>query len=196
MRTLNFPNFPYSLVKLDTLPTENSCFFHAILQSFHIGYRNSTSIMEKTLLTRSLRNTLAKTLQTIDESGKTVYETLSNGKLKEFAEEIKGETDEYTMNAMIKTLESCSMITDAFLELVSNALEIDIYVLNENTLDIYYQTNEDVLLYKGRNSIVISWKNNHYSTIGIRNGDKITTYFCSSHNFIEFLRQKIKTHKK
>jgi hypothetical protein len=192
MEVLQFPYFPFTMIKLNTLGTENSCFFHAILQSFHKDYINAGSVDEKTRLTRTLRNLLSKQLRSIDENGEIVYDTLSNGQLRSFSENVQS-IGECSLENMTKILEGYAMITDAFIELTSKCLEIDIYILDESKKDIYFFAGQDLI--KNRNSVVISWNGiNHYSTIGIKNKNSYSTFFTPTHQFIEFLKERVLTH--
>lgn len=201
MKQLHFPTFPFDMIRLDTLGTSNSCYFHAILQAFHRDYINSVNVLEKEEFTRKLRNLLADTLDSTDATGKKIYDTLYEGQLPIFVEEIKEKgdsfvhsefTEEWSLGGMIKNLRGNGMISESIYELVSNYLDIDIYLLNEELKDIYYIPNSR-LLYKNRNSVVISIDTTHlhYSTVGLINSGKVETYFSPTHEFIAFLNEKI-----
>lgn len=183
-----FENF--NIVAIETLGDGN-CFFHALCQAYYIPYRtgmleghplSKRDIVRK--LRRSLANRLGEPVDPLDPTGKIYYELLSRGHLPQFGKEIPY----YSFDEMKLRLENSEAIGNEYNEFISDQLNKDIYLLDQETNDIYITGNDDDLLYKNRPSIVIMYSPGHYETIGIKtpNGD-IQTYFSPSHPFIQFL---------
>jgi len=170
-----------------TIPTiaDGSCMFHSILQSFNKTYINS-SIKDKQKISRQFRNDLSDILdEKID--GQTCYKQLSRGQLEDFSK-IVPETSLKNMKMSLKSNEWGDV---RFLELISNILDLDIYVIWKQSSDLYV-LGDNELYYKNRDSIIIlNSENNHFDTVGMKYKNNIRTLFDKNEPVIEHLRSKL-----
>mgnify|MGYP005999243379 CR=1 FL=1 len=188
--------FPYDLVSLGTIGDGN-CFYHAILQGFNKSYRKG-DITEKRKLTIRLKLLLASVLDEKNpETGETFYNELGNGEISKLSESIlKSEENDPNCKDMILTKENMQrkLISNEWgdytvLELVSNQLDIDIYVLSEAQKDVYLCGDKENLL-KGRKSVIIIHRTNHFETVGLKVQNNIITFFDKDNDIIKFLRSR------
>jgi len=186
-----FPN----MVRIRTIP-DGSCFFHAIANAYFLPYRTGLldgKAMSKRDIIAGFRHDLSKMLampiDPRDPEGPTHYDTLSHGKLAEFA---KGHP-EYTLANMQKQLNSNSSVDNIYVEFISNQLNLDIYLLDLNKQEVYITGKDDDLYFKNRNSIVIGYLPGHYELIGLYNAitKEVSTYFKPSHPFITNIRKRL-----
>ena len=181
------------------VPPDGSCFFHSILRSFHREYIQSKTSEHRKLLCRRLRDTVAETLEEKNSvTGKTEYETLGGGYYGEFNEAVKDEIgDKYSLAALQQELFSDNAVDHAYIEILSNYLNLDIYLISSKTGDVYLTGSHTSLLYKGRRSIVILYHPGHYDIIGIRRsdiGDGQVIFDClfpSDHRLIRAINGRI-----
>jgi hypothetical protein len=197
METLEwkYGGFQYpNMVRLRTLP-DAGALLHAVLNAFFVPYRsnqfNHTSepIGRKEMV-NAYRLLLAERLDSpIDPSNilsPCVYDCLSRGKMKEYAEIIK----EYHIDVMRNELQNPDFfLDDKYLELISNELSKDIYVLNALTQDVHMFDHSDVdMYYKGRPAVVLLFLPGHFELVGIQkeNGD-VVTHFAPTSPFVQAL---------
>jgi hypothetical protein len=183
------------MVRLPTIG-DGSCFFHAVLQSQNQLYKEANHL-ERRKLARALRNSLADILAQPDPTtGLRYYDTLSRGKLEEnykaIQEAIKADREitDISLEGLQRELRSSKGVGVIYHELVSNLLELDIYILDLATHDLYFEEDYE-LYYKCRNSVVVISTGGHYESVGIKRGDKITTFFEHSHPFIQSLHTRL-----
>jgi hypothetical protein len=183
------------LVRLTTIG-DGSCFFHAILQSQNQIYKDSDHV-ERQKLARALRNSLADILgQTDPATGLRYYDTLSRGKLEEnykaIQEAIKADREltDISLEGLQRELRSSKGVGVIYHELVSELLDLDIYILDLATRDLYFEEDYE-LYYKGRNSVIVISTGGHYESVGIKRSDKITTFFQHSHPLIQTLHGRL-----
>ena len=185
MRYLNFKKFPYNLVILSTIG-DGSCMFHAILQGFNKTYIDGDT-PERRNIVRKFRNNLSDLLGETMEDGKTCYEQLSRGELKDISKEVP----EASLENMKKALKTNSWGDQRYLELISNQLDVDIFVINSYEKDVYF-TGDYEIYYKNRDSVIILNTNNaHFETIGIKVNSETKTFFDKDNEIIKFLRTKM-----
>ena len=78
-----------------------------------------------------------------------------------------------------------------FLELISNVLDIDIYVVWNKTKDIYILGDKE-LYYKNRDSIIIlNNENIHFDTIGLKQENGNRTLFDKNEPLIKQMYSKM-----
>jgi len=166
----------YDLVRVPTIG-DGSCMFHSILQAFNRTYIHS-SMEEKLRITRQFRNDLADILdKKID--GEICYDKLSRGSLKNIAPHVP----EVSLKEMKRSLKSNEWGDYRFLELISNILELDIYVIKEDNI---YKLGDKELYYKRRDSIIIFNDDNvHFETIGLKTENGIITLFDKNDSIIK-----------
>ena len=162
---------------------DGSCFFHSILRSFNKEYIESTSIENRIILVQEFRISVAEALENINlRSRLTEYKTLGNGAYEEFSKNVESsEGNIYSLEALKKELKSSQPVNHIYIELISNYLNIDIYLISINTKDIYTTGTDLKLLYKNRNSIIILYSPGHYDIIGIKNLHDNLLFHCLFH---------------
>jgi len=182
-----FENFDLTVIKV---PGDGSCFFHAVCRAFYIPYITETFngvYTPKREIVSSLRKSLAEKLEEKNPSGVILYDRLSRGNLRERSKE----TPDNSLENMKKIIADYdNWVGLEVLELVSEILEKDIYILDKKTRDLY-KTADRELLYKERESIVILYSNNHFDCIGVANGSQVNTFFKKDNPFISFLRKRL-----
>ena len=174
----------YDFIRIGAIG-DGSCMFHSILQGFNKSYINS-SVQDKIKITRQFRNDLSEIL---DEkiSGKMCYKQLSRGSLEDFSKVVP----ETSLDNMKKSLSSNQWGDVRFLELISNVLNIDIFVIWSETKKLYNLGDKD-LYYKNRDSIIILNSGNfHFDTIGLKTKNGNRTLFDKNEPVIKQLRAKL-----
>jgi hypothetical protein len=177
-----------NVVVIGTLDDGN-CFFHSILRAFNNDYINAKTIADRVNLARTFRNALAERLDEIEPiSGKNYYETLNKGKLKEISQGIK----EYTKESLQMELRSSVFVDNMYQELISNALHLDIFIIDGNKKDMLNIGDAFDTYFKGRNSVVLYYTHGHYEVVGVKHSDgSVDTIFTPNHPLIQGCREKI-----
>ena len=143
--------FQYPRLVQIKVPADGSCFFHALLLAFYKPYRNRMesgvpvsreSIVKDFRYDLSVR--LGEYVSIDDDTTPIVYDTLSRGKLGEFAKTVP----EYSLKNMQEELNSNSPVDNVYNEFISNELKKDIYILDNEKHDVYVTGNDLELLYK------------------------------------------------
>lgn len=184
---LNFTNLDNLFVV--SIIGDGNCYFHSILRAFNTKYINAKTVFERVNLTRTFRNALADRLMEIDPlTGKDYYSGLNNGRLEEFSHGVK----EYSKDALRKELLGSDPVDNIYQELISNAINKDIYIIDGETKDMYNIGSAYSLYYKGRNSIVIYYTPGHFEVVGARKSDgTMYTVFTPEHKFIDACRERL-----
>ena len=177
---------PYTPLKLPWYPTavrintigDGSCFFHALALSYCKVYREGDNAFKRSFVTQ-LRQQLALAL-------KDKYNTLSRGQLLSMSKDM----DKYTLQNMENELKSSSAVDNLYLELCSEVMEKDIYILDAVTRDIYRLGKDNDLLVKNRDSIVIAYLPGHYELVGDEQNGFIRTLFPYTHPFIQAIKSR------
>lgn len=192
-RGFNYPG----LVRLRTLPDPGSL-LHAVFNAFFVPYRSNqfnhtAEPVGRRDMVNAYRVLLAERLNApIDPSdplSPEVYACLARGKMKEYADIIK----EYHIEVMRSELiDHEFFLDDKYLELISNELSKDIYVLNALTQDVHvFDHAENDMYYKGRPTIVVLFLPGHFELVGVQTdtGDVIT-HFTPSSPFVQALYER------
>ncbi len=184
---LNFSNIQ-NLVVVPTIGDGN-CYFHSALRAFNNTYIKANNTLERVNLARTFRNALADRLNEIDPlSGQDYYSGLNNGNLEEFSKGVK----EYSKEYLSKELKSSEPVDNIYQELISNAVNKDIYIIDGETKDMYNVGSSFKLYYKGRNSIIIYYTPGHYEVVGIKRKDgTIDTIFTPEHELIQICNERL-----
>lgn len=164
---------------------DGSCFFHAVLRSFNREYIRANTNDKRQQLTQLFRSGIALSLEELDSSGVSEYDKLGGGSYAEYNKAVSGVIDEKTGNCIVeenryslkglqKELLSNSFVDHAYIEIISNHINKDIYLISASTGDIYTTGTDLNLLYKHRDSIVILYTTNHYDIIGIKRISNVT----------------------
>lgn len=196
IQTLNWKRtnkFHYDdMVRIAT-PGDGSCLIHAILKAYFVPYITGTfnnKPLDRKSYVRSLRDDLAERLSQFVRIGEvtTVYDTLSGGKMKEFALSVPA----YSLDNLQKLLKSDEYLGLEVLELISDTVKKDIYILDLLQHDVYMLATPKKFLYKDRPSIVILYLPNHFELIGIKtNNNDIKTLFNHKHPFIREINNRM-----
>lgn len=184
---LNFTDIS-NLVIVPTIPDGN-CYFHSVLRAFNTSYINAKNALERVNLARTFRNALAdRLLETDPLTGDDYYSGLNNGNLEDFARGVK----EYSKDSLRRELLSSEPVDIIYQELISNAVNKDIYIIDAETKDMYNTGSAFSLYYKGRNSIIIYYTPGHYEVVGIKRSDgSIDTIFTPEHEFIQICKDRL-----
>jgi hypothetical protein len=177
---LDFPE----LVIIDTI-ADGNCFFHAILEAVSAEYKDM-SRTGKIVQANEFRSYLARNLE-LKVNGAIVYDKLSRGNLRDFGKTVP----EFSLDAMKAELCSTSHVDNKYNELISNTLNIDLYLIDSKTADIYVTGDDVDILYFNRPSIVILYTPGHYELIAYIQNNEIHTLFPYKHRFIKTLRKRL-----
>ena len=173
------------------VPADGSCLIHAILLAYNQSYRlekqNGKPIARKEIvkkLREELSNLLAAPVDPLDPTSPRHYDLIARGSLTEMSANFP----KYTLENMQETLNSSEWLDYIFFEFIGDALDKDLYILDETKQDLY-TTGEEDLYQKGRPSIVLGFQHNHYELIGVMNGDGVVrTLFYPDEDFITRLK--------
>lgn len=177
----------WPLVK-HSVPGDGHCLIHAICSAFfepyYTGRMSNGRQVSPVQIVKRLREQIAEYLR-------TTYDTLGRGLYSGFAKEVP----EYSLENMIRTLKSSASLGYGYLELISDAINKDVYILDENTQDVYIQDSPE-LFYKGRRSVVLLYESTsgtigHFSMLGLSSGSDVITHFEPSNPFITVLRSRV-----
>jgi hypothetical protein len=161
---------------------DGSCFFHSIIQSHWKGYADLGDCGNelRTDFVKRFRGELAELLV-------KYYPILSRGALPMSAKEYP----RYELFNLQEELRSGKEVDNMFLELISEVLGIDIYLLHYEKRDIYAMGNDDEILIKNRPSIVLIYleSSRHYESVGVitDSGERLMK-FLPDCPFIQALR--------
>jgi len=191
-------NSDYSRWNLQVIrvPGDSHCLFHSICRGFYAPYIQEIKDGEKISrlsIVKQFRDEVATRLTSVQEgTDKTVYETLYGGSLAQQAAE---SVSDYSLKNMQETLRTNSFIGHAYLQLISDSIDKDIYILDLKNKDIYI-SHELLFSCRGnRPSIIILYDDvgQHYDLIGIKDVKGIIwTLLSPRHSFVMFLFGRIK----
>lgn len=175
---------------LIVIPTigDGSCFFHAILGAIYKPYINTDNEAERRRIAYEFRRLFAELLGEEDDDGVRYYDRISRGQLGAISKELQ----DYSLESLQRHLSDPHFPVDfIYNELISDNLEIDIYIFDLSKRDLYILGDEIGFLYKNRNSIIIGYSPGHYSLMGVKNGEKIDTFFDKDHEIIKKLNKRL-----
>lgn len=185
-KPITFLHLPiHNLVEIPTIK-DGSCFFHAVLEA--------TSSKYCAMDTKRRRETAMKLRHDLANSLEKRYHELSRGHLGDFAK--TGNMPEYTLDGMVKVLKSNKFAGQEHLELISDFLGIDIYIINMDTSDVYFMGCAE-LVHKKRPSVILGFqmKAAHYVLIGQMKKDRAVTFFAHDHETIKAIRKRLRSKK-
>jgi len=171
---------------------DGSCYFHAIIDAFFLPIRTGVldgQPFDRFQFVRKFRADLAKLLlqPRPGYGGKTYYETLSRGELKDLSTSLK----EVSIENMMNLLNSGNSVSYIYHELISDVLDLDIYILNAENEDVYMIDSDLNLYYKGRNSIVLFYLPGHFELVSIMRKNELITYFEAKDPFIKKIKKRL-----
>ena len=172
----------FNLVRVPAIG-DGSCFFHSILLGVSEEYSN-LSQRGKRIMAANLRRKLAEEF----DEGK--YRGLSGGELEELSKHLKGTLD-LTLGGLKQTLDSRDFVGQELIELVSNELDIDIYIIDLDKEDLYRLGDPKVYI-KGRKSVILGYSEraSHYDLVGLVEDDDIISLFSPNHEVIIKLKSR------
>jgi hypothetical protein len=171
LKNIDIPN-----IRLIKIIGDGNCYFHSILHAMLTEYITSKDKVE---IMKTHKKYMIKCLPSL-------YNKLSRGKLKELSIDVP----EYSLEHMIKTLESNSYVGHLFNELVGLIYNIDIYIISAQNSDVYITGDEDYLL-KSRPSVVLYYTGSHYNLLGVSEKKSLITFFQWDHEFIKAIKNRI-----
>jgi glutaredoxin-related protein len=120
-----------------------------------------------------------------------VYDCLSKGKYRDLGETIPS----YNINYMASEMRDETVyLEDKYLELISNEINHDIYILDSNTYDLFIKDEDPDCFYKNRSSIILLAHQQHFETVGVttdpNNPDDIKTHFAWDAPVVQALRER------
>lgn len=179
---LNVEDYQFQIIP--SIP-DGSCMFHSILQAFNKTY-NTLDNNGKKLMVREFRNNLSDVL-TEDVDGEIIYNKLSRGELEEFSKFYPPAS----LKVMQRDLKNNTWGDFRFLELLSEILDLNIFIIDRTKSDVY-QTGDPELLYKHRDSIIILNTNNiHFDTMGLKSKRGVKTLFNKNDPVIKLILSKM-----
>jgi len=168
------------------VPGDGHCFFHSLMLGAVDYYINNPS--KRNELVVSFRKRVANYLLETDDSGKSVYDKLSRGYLKEYAKNVsesKFEPDFYSLNNLKNLLNSNSYVGLEVAEVVSLFLDVNIIIWDDIKKDIYRHGDKDLLFFSENSTIVLIYNGiNHYDLMGLQFNNEIYTHFTSENSLI------------
>jgi hypothetical protein len=181
------------LVRFST-PTDGSCLFHAIANSFftpyHTSMLNGKCISRKTIV-KSLRSELSDLLDSSDPNNienVTYYNTINSGNTLKFSNIVP----EFELEYMQNELKSDSYIGYGYMEFIGNILNKDIYILEATRHDIYASDELNLTIKGNRDSIILYYIEGHYELVGLKNKNgSFNTHFSHKHSLIQCLYKRV-----
>jgi hypothetical protein len=167
------------------MPPDGSCFFHSIVFATNIDYLNNPDKRYEIVL--SLRKKLAEILDYKKDDNITWYNYLSRGHFQNLSQEL----NEYSLQNMQKELLSMGAVDEKYFELISDLLNIDIYVINSDTNQLV-NLDKDIY-YKNRYSLILYFHpSGHYDILSVKRNDVYYVLFKPNDNFILLLQNQLK----
>lgn len=165
---------------------DGSCMFHSILQAFNKTYISS-SVREKQKICRVFRKDLSNILSE-KINGKICYNQLSRGGLKEISEFVP----EASLQNMKRSLESTDWGDFRFIEMLSNILDLNVFIIDYNKKDLYYTGDTELFIKEDRDNIIIMNSGNvHFDTVGVKTNEGVRTLFSYHEDIVKKLLSKL-----
>ncbi len=171
---------------------DGSCYFHAIIDSYFLPIRTGMIgryRFDRFDFVKKFRNDLSRMLCTVRPGygGKTYYQTLSRGELNDNSKCVP----EVSIENMMSELNSNTPVSYIYHELVSDILNLDIYILDADKKDVYMIDSDFELYHKGRNSIILLYIPGHFELIGEMRNNELKTYFRSNDALIVKIKKRM-----
>lgn len=192
-----------NLVRIQALG-DGSCFIHSVLKAFYPKYQNDANSSHRASYAAYFRRDLALMLTTENPKypGYNYWQTIGKGALPNILmQEIKDpslieiyDNVEYTITGLQRLLNSNKFLGNEIYSLVSEVLDLDIYILQAKTDDLYY--NSDTTNLVDRNAVVISGNGYHFEVVAVDNGKYFQTIFGPDDPFISTIKQKFSISEK
>lgn len=186
---LSFPFYGFEKFNMVSypVPSDNNCFFHAIMLAMIKDYRlcknKNDEKIDRYKLVMEFRRNLSNKLDTL-------YYKLSRGCLEDYSKYIPG----FTLEDMKKLIREPKCVGLEAIELTSIVLHVNILILDVNLNDVYMIGDYELVNNKNSGYVVILYdeKRVHYELCGIKNNEgNIVTYFNKNHTFIKQIKNRI-----
>lgn len=180
-------NFPYhgfnqfNLVKY-RVPGDNNCFFHSLMLAFDRNYRTANDAQTRFNIVMAIRRYIANQLP-------SMYHKLSRGHLESYAANV----EEYQLDRLKQRIQNRECVGLEAIELTSILLDINIVILDINTLDVYRTGDYELLHRKGNHYVVLLYDEErvHYELCGLSTDKGIITYFNENNPLIKHIRGRL-----
>ena len=185
-----------NLVRIATIG-DGSCFIHAVLKGFYRGYQENNQAIYRLQVAAKIRRDLGVVLQLDNPAypGHTYWETSARGSFPRMVmQEINDEElirdlhVDYSLSGLQRLFNSTSQLGDEVYTFISDALNVDIYVLRATTTDLYphYHTHRPGV---DRNGVVIIGNTYHYEVLAVNTEQGFQTVFYPDDPFLKALTQ-------
>lgn len=172
---------------------DGSCLIHAVLLAYNQDYRierQGSRFVSRQDQAVQFRHQLAHYLSMpsdpLQPGSPSQYLLLGRGNLPQ----VSIKFPQYTLDNMKKTLTTQESLDYMYFEPISDYINKDIYVLDNQKQDVYI-TGEEDLYQKGRESIIILFTGNHYDLVGLSDDrGVIQTLFAPDHPLIEAIKRR------
>lgn len=182
------------LVRIATIG-EGSCFIHAVLKAFYRQYQQNNDALYRLNMAAKIRRDLGIILGLENPAypGNTYWTTSGRGAFPRMVmqqindEELIGDLRvDYSLAGLQRLFNSTSQLGDEVYTFVSDALNIDIYILRATRDDLYphFHTRRPGNL---RNGIVVIGNMYHYETLAIDTDNGLQTVFPPGDPFLNAL---------
>jgi len=183
-----------NLVRIATIG-DGSCFIHAVLKAFYPPYQDNNSANFRINMTAEVRRDLAEflTLEDANHPGFIYWQTTARGA---FPDHLMLQTNEpnaiyndridFSLKGIQWLLNSFNQLGDEVYKLVSDALNIDIYILRVTLDDLYphlHTHRPDIV----RDAVVIIGNNSHYEVLAVDTEAGFQTIFPPDDPFLNAL---------
>src|SRR3990167_1165444 len=186
-----------NVVRIATMG-EGSCFVHSVCKAFVPVYQINNTFGFRSDFVKKLRREFAYSLGEESDRfpGYTYWQTVANGSLaRQMMLEIKNPGlmkelgIDYSLVGMQNLLNSYSYLGDEVYQVISDLLEMDIFVVRMTKEDLHVHLTTERFDHP-RDVVVIGGNTYHYEVIGIDHGEDvgIQTVFSPDDEFIQNLR--------
>jgi hypothetical protein len=179
---------------------DGSCFIHAVLKAFYQAYQNNNEAKYRVNTAQQVRRDLGILLgsDNPDYPGHSYWETTGRSQfpallMQEIVNEsmINGPDPflDYSLYGLQRFFNSYSWIGDESYNFISDAFNLDIFVMRINSTDVISHLHTKVPG-KIRDAIVIVSNDSHYETLAVRTEQGLQTVFPSGDPFVEVLTHR------
>jgi len=185
-----------NLVRIATIG-EGSCFIHAVLKAFYKPYQENNSARYRLDTAAKLRRDLAIILglENPQYPGYTYWDTTARGSFPRMVMEEIADEDligllrvDYSLSGLQRLLNSTSQLGEEVYKFISDALNIDIYVLRATRDDLYPNSHTHHPNIP-RNGVVIIGNTYHYEVLAVDGEFGFQTVFPPDDPFLKALTE-------
>lgn len=174
-------NLPYNFKRVPTIG-DGSCFLHSVVAGMCPQYHQLKQ-KEKMLLVKAIRHDLALALK--DDP---IYQSLSRGEIEEISKNVKEMSKQYMQAYLV----SGAWINMNFVELISNALNVNIIIIRHKTKDFYYSGDPEIYFKKRRDSLFIYYYDDaHFEAMKVETVDGYESLFSPRSNIVRDCMKKL-----